>query len=108
MSSAQALNDLAKLSFKATKAFELKTFLKAVEAEVKIFDETRLEKAKELGTLEGEQYKFDEEGAKKFNEEMTALGDKDIAIDVPVITKEDLGEQSVTIATLAQLDWLIK
>jgi hypothetical protein len=109
-SSFRALAEIRALKLKAVKAFELKAFFKRVEGEVKLYDEARIEKAKEFGTLDEEKdmYAFTDENAKKFNEEMAALNDKEIAIDIPVLTPADLGDQEVSVEALDQLEWLIK
>ena len=110
VNSREALGELGTLTFKAAKAFEFKVFLKAASEEIQTFNDVRNAKLKELGTPDekGERYTFTEENSAKFTEELNQLLDKDIAIDVPTLTIADLGEQSISIASATQLDWLIK
>ena len=106
-----ALKEISGVKMKATKAFELRTFYKTVETELNAFEETRNQKIKEYGT-EGEGGSWaiapDSENMPKFIEELNELLGKDIAIDIPNLSAEDLKDADLSVAQIAQLEWLIK
>lgn len=102
-----SLSELSNLSIPAIKAFELKKFLKSIDEEVKTFWETRDEVVKKYWT-EKEKWVFNvkDEFINDFTKEIDQLLDKEINIEIPQISLQDI-KWDVKTSMLMQLDYII-
>lgn len=90
----------AKIAYRVAKALNL------VRPDVMAYEEQRIKLAEELGTLKPEKgvYLFADDNATAFDAQLKALLDEDVAITLPTITLNDLGDASIEPMHLAALD----
>ena len=102
-----SLSELANLPLPAIKAFELKKFLKNIDEEVKMFWETRDEVVKKYW-YEKEKWSFivKDECMADFVKEIDQLLDKEINIEVPQISLQEI-KWDIKTSILIDLDYII-
>jgi len=97
-------------------AFDMKKFLKSVDAELVAYEEVRSAKVKELGEeTSPETYSVKAENLLLFQSAMAEIADKEIEVVIPKISIEELKNYkdvngngvSISSSDLLQLDWLI-
>lgn len=93
-------------------AHRLSKTITVVKDEIDTFNEVRDKLLKEHGTVSEEnpdQYLFEnEEQRLKFEEEMSELLEKEIEINVPVLSEQDIEHIQISAAELATISWIIK
>ena len=100
-----ALNALAGLKLPAKTGFRIAKALTLIKPELEAYESQRIKLAESLGTKteDGAQFKFEDDAAKQFIEQMNALTDEDVAITLPTIKPDDLGDVAIEPAALMAL-----
>jgi hypothetical protein len=101
-----ALNTLAQSKLPAKTGYRIAKAINLIKPELAAYEEQRIKLAESLGTKtdDGQQFKFEDDGAKKFIEQMNALTDEEVEITLPSITPDDLGDVAIEPVHLAALD----
>lgn len=111
VNSLSALTKLSVLDLKPSILREVKKLLKKVPEETKLFEEIRMQKAKEYGILDTEknQYVFDVEKAELFNNAIKELLLVEIELNVNKLEFSDIFDEKTKFdaKSLLDLDWLI-
>jgi hypothetical protein len=115
VNSLEALNILTAEKLPVFTSFKLSLFLKNVSPAIEVYQKTRDELINELGAKvldkdgkETEQFKFEPEKAKEFNEKISAVLEEVIDVKVPLIKISDLDGVKLEPNNIAKLLWLIK
>ena len=116
LNSTEALQKLAGTELKAKLAWQVGRILKAAEAEIQSFNETRMDLIRKYGekdekgelvTDETGNCKIMEGGILDFSNQLTELGESELEIDGNKIKIDDLDNVNFTPAEMAQLEVLI-
>ena len=101
-----ALNVLAQSKLPAKTGYRIAKAINLIRPELAAYDAERIKLATELGTKseDGQQYQFADDAAKKFMAQMNALTDEDVAITLPTIAPDDLGNVAIEPQHLLALD----
>lgn len=103
------IEEIINIGLPIDKAYELKTLVLKYEAEAKSYQEVVSNLFKENWVEEDGKYIVKDEEKQKFvSDELKKLDEKDIELEIPEITKEDLKWKEIKTSTLVLLDWLIK
>lgn len=93
-------------------AHRLSKAIANVKDEIDTFNEVRDKLLKEYGSINEEnpgQYTFEtEEQRIKFEEEMGELLEKEVELNVPVLSEKDIEQIQISAAELATISWIIK
>jgi len=117
VNSVPALNELSTVKLPAKVSFKFVKFLKAIDEDVKGYQNTRNEQLKKYGTAkldangkETEEYEvlLKTDNGKKFIAEMEELEATEVTAEIPEIKLDDLGEEKISGGSLLALEWLIK
>ena len=102
---APALNTLAGLKLPAKTGFRIAKALTLIKPEMEAFEAQRIKLLESLGTKteDGSQYAFEGDNAKTFISQMNALTEEEVAITLPTISPDDLGDADVGIPVLMAL-----
>jgi uncharacterized protein Veg len=100
-----ALTTLAQCKIPAKAGFRIAKAIALIKPELEAYEGQRMKLAESLGTKteDGQQFKFEDDNAKSFIEQMNALTDEDVSIVLPTITPDDLGDVSIEPAHLVAL-----
>ena len=100
-----ALNALVSLKLPAKTGFRIAKALTLIKPEMEAFEAQRIKLLESLGTKteDGSQYAFEGDNAKTFISQMNALTDEEVAITLPTISPDDLGDADVGIPVLMAL-----
>tara|TARA_Y100000361_G_scaffold17424_1_gene13598 strand:- start:10216 stop:10572 length:357 start_codon:yes stop_codon:yes gene_type:complete len=106
VNSVEPLSKLMQKPMPSATAFRCAKLLKAVEAELQIYDEQR----KKLIEKYGEDDKVDPESKNwdKFVEEMNGLLAEDVSLSATKVKEENLSKIEISPADIMNLSWLIK
>lgn len=106
---AKSLSDLSSKNLPVSTSFKLSKVIRKVDEESKLFEEVRIKKAAELGTIseDGKMYVFSEENNKIFSDQIKALLLSEISLDVDPIPLSSLGDIQIEPKSLVFLDWLV-
>lgn len=109
----QSHQDVSKLKLPTNLAFDMVKVAKRVNEEVEAFNQVRNDKIKEFGKEKTEgkgdcQITPEMETWEQFIKEINELSEKEIEIDLPEISREDIKNDSIEVEVLMRLDWLIK
>jgi hypothetical protein len=117
INSTDGLKGLSQKQLKARSAYAVSKILKAADAEMNTFNETRMELIKKYGEKdETGELKSDEQGnvhiidemLSTFNKELQELLNTTVDINANKIKIEDIGDVEFTPAEMAQLDDFIE
>lgn len=117
INSTDGLKGLSQKSLKARSAYAVSKIIKAADAEMTTFNETRMELIKKYGEKgEDGELKSDENGNVRilpeslndFNKELQELLKAPVEINANKIRMEDIGDVEFTPAEMAQLDEFIE
>lgn len=117
INSTDGLKGLSQKQLKARSAYAVSKILKAADAEMNTFNETRMELIKKYGEKdETGELKSDEQGnvhiidkmLSTFNKELQELLNTTVDINANKIRIEDIGDVDFTPAEMAQLDDFIE
>jgi hypothetical protein len=117
INSTDGLKGLSQKQLKARSAYAVSKILKAADAEMNTFNETRMELIKKYGEKgEDGELKSDENGNVRilpeslndFNKELQELLKTPVEINANKIRMEDIGDVEFTPAEMAQLDEFIE
>ncbi len=115
VNSIEPLNALLEQKLPAKTAYKIGRLATKLSPEVETYGKTRDAKMKEFGVLvmndDGtptNNYKFEGENKDKFVTEMTEVENSEVAVEIPEITIDDLGDISIEPKFLSALTWLIK
>ena len=103
---APALNALAQTKLPAKTGFRIAKALSIIKPELEAYEGQRIKLAESLGTktADGQQFQFEDGNAKAFIEQMNALTEEEVAVTLPTITPDDLGNISIEPSALMALD----
>lgn len=108
------LRSIGALKLPLTSSYKISKAMKAVDAVLEPFYETRTKRIKELGKSQvnekGEEtgiFQVKPEHDEQYKKEIDELLDKEVTIDIPKIKLSDLGEEKVEPAALMSLHWMI-
>ncbi|MFA7662762.1 MAG: hypothetical protein WCX88_02490 [Patescibacteria group bacterium] len=112
----ESLGVIMGLKLPVVAAYKISLFVKKSNPELEEYNKKRNEMladyAEQIKDEEGKdtnQFKFkDEDNAKKFSDEINALLDQDITVEVPEINISELADVSIEPKHLVSLDWLLK
>lgn len=107
VNSISPINELLKLKMDVQKAFEIMTFVKKLDPEIKSFNELREAKIKELGEEKDGSVRVKDERIDEYVKYMNELAEKEIDIEPPKLKKEDL-KGDIEVSTLMALDFLFE
>ena len=116
LNSTEALQKLAGTELKAKLAWQVGRILKAAEAEIQSFNETRMDLIRKYGekdekgelvTDETGNCKIMEGGILDFSNQLTELVESEVEINGNKIKIDDLDNVNFTLAEMAQLEVLI-
>ena len=104
-----ALNKLMAEPLRAAVAFRLKKVAPAIDAELRIFNETRIELCEKYGTKSetADNYSIPDDKQAEFQAEFQQLLATEVELRGKVISVFDLGDTKISVADLTALDWLI-
>lgn len=117
VNSTEGLRELSQKTLKARPAYAVAKILKAAEAEMTGFNDTRMNLIKkygekkedgELNTDENGNVHITPESLADFNKELQELLDTQVEINANKIRIEDIGDVEFTPAEMAQLDNFIE
>jgi hypothetical protein len=117
VNSTEGLRELGQKTLKARPAYSVAKILKAAEAEMTSFNDTRMNLIKkygekkedgELNTDENGNVRIAPESLADFNKELQELLDTQVEINANKIRIEDIGDVEFTPAEMAQLDDFIE
>ena len=115
VNSIESFNKLLEQKLPAKTSYKIARLVVALNPEVDTYSKTRDAKLKEFGTPvldeEGkvtDKFSFEGENKTKFIEEMTAVENTELKLDIPEITIDDLGDINIEPKYLSALTWLIK
>jgi mannose/fructose/N-acetylgalactosamine-specific phosphotransferase system component IIB len=109
----EGLNVIASAKFRASKLFEVTKFVQNAAKEIDDFEKVRLEKIKEYG-IEKENDKGENvievtsENHKEFVEDLNELINKEIEIDLPKISRDELGDVEMSPKELMSISWIFE
>lgn len=109
LDSTEALTALSSKAIPVSVSFKLAKIIKLVDAEAKAFQDARMKRAQELGSLSEDktQYLLSEENKAQFVEEMTKLLVSEVSLSYDQFKVEDFGKIELEPKHLAVLDWLV-
>ena len=117
INSSEGLKGLGQKSLKARSAYAVAKILKAADAEMTTFNETRMELIKKYGEKdENDELKQDDngnvrilpEGLADFNKELNELLQSEVEISANKIQMNDIGDVEFTPTEMAQLEEFIE
>lgn len=117
INSTDGLKGLSQKSLKARSAYAVSKIIKAADAEMTTFNETRMELIKkygekkedgELNSDENGNVRIPPESLNDFNKELQELLKAPVEINANKIRMEDIGDVEFTPAEMAQLDEFIE
>ena len=117
VNSTEGLRGLSQKSLKARPAYSIAKILKAAEAEITSFNETRMNLIRKYGEKdENNELKSDDNGNVRippevlddFNKELQELLGTEVEINANKIRIDDIGDVEFTAAEMAQLDDFIE
>lgn len=114
LKSFDALEKISKLKLPVAVSFKVGKTIKALNAELEIYHETRKKRIQELGepTKDHEgnptkNYQVTEENISVWEKEHKELVEREIEISIHPLKLSDLGDEKLEPVVFAELDWLI-
>lgn len=105
VNSVSALQEVSKLSFPATQAFELAKMLETANEELSLYDKVRNAKILQYSS---DQKKVDDDKIDDFFKDINELLEKEIELPDFRLEKSDFEEKDITAQQVMLLKWLIK
>lgn len=102
----QAMQALSQTKLPAKVGYRVAKSINMIRPELEAYEQQRAKLAESLGKIsdDGKQYLFDGQSGKDFQDQISAMLDEEVTLDLPSITPEDLGDAEIEPMHLAALD----
>lgn len=105
---APALSTMSQVKLPAKVGFRVAKAINMIRPTLEAYEQQRQKLLQELGSSEdGQTFTFDAEAGKAFAEQMNALANEEVTLELPTVTVDELGSVDIEVGVLAALSGII-